>query len=77
MGIFKKPIELDKLSDVYRDIYDADKMIYSCNPDIIDKFCRLETFLDKHKESKDTPDYNVILKDTKRIRKDFIENCII
>ena len=77
MDIFKKPIELSKLSDINKDIDDADKMVDNCNPKIIDTLCRLDTFLNKHKESRDTPEYNVIFKDTKRIKKEFIDNCII
>lgn len=77
MDIFKRPIELSKLSDEHRDLYDADKMVDNCDPNIIDIICKLDTFLNKHKESRDTPEYNVIFKDTKRIKKEFIDNCII
>jgi hypothetical protein len=77
MHPFKKPIELSRLSDIYTDLYDADKMVNNCNPKIIDTICKLETFLEKYKESRDTSDYNVIFKDTERIKKEFIDNCII
>lgn len=77
MDTFKRPIELSKLSDINKDIDDADKMVDNCDPKIIDILCKLDTFLNRHKESRDTSEYNVTLKDTKRIKKEFIDNCII
>jgi len=77
MDIFKKHIEPGKLSDVYTDLYGADKMVDNCDPRIIDTLCRLDTFLNNHKKSRDTPEYNVVFKDTNRIKKEFIDNCII
>ncbi len=77
MDIFKKHIELSKLSDAHTDLNDANKMVDSCDPKIIDTLCRLDTFLNKHKESKDSSEYNVIFKEAKRLKAEFIDNCII
>ena len=76
MNNFNKRIELGNISDAYTDIYDADKMITSCNPKIIDVLCRLSIFTDKNKLSQ-SHDFSVIYKEAKRIKEEFIDNCII
>ncbi len=78
MDIFiKRRIEPGKLTDVYTDLYAANEMVNSCSPKILDTFCRLNKFLEIHEEYKNTSEYKVIFKDNERIRKDFIDNCMI
>jgi len=72
---FKKHLEMNKLSEIHRDLFDADKMVNNCDPKIIDVLCRLDTFLNRYKESREIPEY--IFKETKRLKKEFIDHCII
>jgi hypothetical protein len=72
-----KSIDISKLMTAHRAIVSTDRMVFECDPKVIDVFCDLNIFLDENKEFQNTEEYKQVAKDAQIARDDFINICMI
>jgi hypothetical protein len=72
-----KTIDLSKLMNAHRDIVRTDRMVYECDPKVMDVFCDLKIFLNENMEFQNTEEYKQVANDTQFARDEFINKCMI
>lgn len=72
----KNPVEIDTIViDIRKRLNKTNELIKNCDPRFIENISEIDTLIDRHTDLEHVAGYYELILDSKKAKKDFIDNC--